>query len=208
MKNNHRRYHMTDITIVGRGAFGTYMEGMLSMHGARITDCADIVLLAVPASSIKSAAADNPGKFLVNVCSIQSTTNDLCLESSERVLGLHPLFGSRSPNGVRKTAILTLHSTDSETEKIVTGIFRKFSDIIDEKPDGRPITAIWHDQLMADSHMAAINIAIEASEKLKKIKNIPDMYLPTSVVKLRELTSLLQDMPKGTMESIMANPFC
>jgi hypothetical protein len=44
-------------------------------------------------------------------------------------------------------------------------------------------------------------------DKLEKFKDIPDEYLPSSVITLRQLLYRLSDTSEGTKNSIKANPF-
>jgi len=196
-----------DIDIIGDGIFGGFLKRAFFENGANVIKGAPTVVIAVAAHDFNKACEENKNKFLINVCSVQSVTNSICLKHSSNVLGLHPMFGPRTPQKAQKTSLLTLHSKDTATEEKVIKLFSKFSKVIDVDPEGNQLNSEWHDQLMAKSHLATLDIAEKAAKKLKDIENIPKEFLPTSVIKLRDLVKQLQDMSEGTRTSIRANPF-
>lgn len=199
-----------EINIVGRGVFGTFLYNLLNqLDYVQITVSADIVILAVPSSAYEEVAEANADKLLVNVCSIQEKTNMICAEHSAFVLGIHPLFGARTPANMEKVCLVTRPTGCISAERFMGALHDLGVTVLTETPNGNPITGAWHDQLMSGTHLQALKIAEHAAPMLLNgyIASIPDAYLPASVVKLRELVSQLRDMPEGTRTSIRDNPY-
>jgi len=199
------------INIIGNGVFGSFLSELLvdKTHVATLDNDADIVILAVPFDAFDEVASKHAGKLLINVCSIQKESTEICLKHSDSVVSIHPMFGKRTPDNVQKTCILT-HRSDmnDKLQDLVIDMFRGSGTVIEDKqPDGSPMTPEWHDRLMANSHCKALDIAESAMKELESIKDIPARFLPASVIKLRELAMQLQDMPEGTRSSIRANSF-
>jgi len=195
------------INIIGNGVFGSFIARELEAAGCEITPDADVVLLAVPAAAFEEVAANNADKLLVNLCSVQHHTNKICEKYSDRVLGLHPMFGPKTPIGMRRTCLITRKGDDPLIDDVIREFEKIGCEILSETPEGEPITGEWHDQLMANSHLVALEIAEAAAPKLRIIKDVPESYLPASVVRLRQLVEQLQDMPEGTRESILSNTY-
>lgn len=198
------------INIIGDGVFGTFLKELLSSADVELTDDADIVILAVPFAAYDEVAAQHKGKVLVNVCSVQEETNSICLKHSDDVIGLHPLFGARTPDTMERVCLST-HGTHTAAGNILESeLYSVLAELniscIFEKPEGGFITGAWHDELMAKSHLKALDIA-EIAEPLLSGLDVPECYLPASVVKLKNLVTLLQDMPTGTRDSIRANKY-
>ena len=63
-----------------------------------------------------------------------------------------------------------------------------------------------HDILMAKTHGASINLAKEAKRVIDEVGDVPDYLVPNSFKLLREFVKTLEDMPAGTIESILSNP--
>jgi hypothetical protein len=86
-------------------------------------------------------------------------------------------------------------------------IFGKVSKIIDTDQEGKKFTPESHDQLMAKTHVAAVMAAKQLKVFVDRVKDVPDELIPHSFRMMREFVKTLDDMPKGTIESIMANPY-
>jgi hypothetical protein len=183
---------------------------------------ADSVMLAVPLSAYEDVCSKNKEKHLINVCSVQKPSTDICLKHSDRVTSLHPLFGRRTPSNKRNTIVThsymkvmdTWFSEDS-IENDFLQLFSKVSTMIyfdyskpltlDEKyPNFTPES---HDILMAKTHASAVMGAQLLKVFTERVKDVPDELIPNSFRLMREFVKTLDDMPQGTMESIMANPF-
>jgi prephenate dehydrogenase len=194
------------LKIVGDGSFGSFLKELLAPH-FEYSDDANSVILAVPISAYDEVASKHKGKHLINVCSIQTTSTAICLNHSENVTSIHPLFGKRTPADKRNSFLTKipvppddLWEMESDCSEFLTH-FRKVSTINNTK------TPEEHDQLMAKTHVAAVLAAQQMKVYVERAKNIPDEYIPNSFRLLREFVKTLDDMPAGTIESIMANPY-
>ncbi|MCK5555710.1 MAG: prephenate dehydrogenase/arogenate dehydrogenase family protein, partial [Alphaproteobacteria bacterium] len=108
------------INIIGNGVFGTFLKKCFS-ELIELSEDADIVILAVPISAYKDVAKKHAGKHLINVCSVQMKTNEICGGYSKYVTGIHPVFGPNSPKSGR-TCIVT--KTCEKSNEII-GLFEK-----------------------------------------------------------------------------------
>ena len=188
------------IEIIGNGVFGTFFKE-ISEDVFEIEEGADTVIMAVPSSAYEAVAKDNKGKHLVNICSIQSTTTEICLKFSNRVTSIHPLFGPRTPEDKRNSMLTYGCRCQSEIE------FLRNFDKISEVGIDFDLTPEKHDKIMAKTHGAFIAATKGLKKYVDDAKDIPDEYIPHSFRKIRELVIQLEDMPKGTIDSIMANPY-
>lgn len=201
------------IQIVGDGSFGTFLKQLLEQSFEIVAE-ANSVILAVPISAYDDVSRKNSGKHLINVCSVQKPSTDICLKYSECVTSIHPLFGRRTPEN-KRNSILTykfttdndtwLSQSDTETEFLKT--FSHVSSIIEKNTDGKHFTPETHDILMAKTHAAALLTAKQLKVYVDRAKDIPDNLIPNSFRLLREFVQTLDDMPQGTVESILANPY-
>ena len=201
------------INIIGDGSFGTFLNDLL----APIFDIdknADSVILAVPISAYDSVASDNRGKHLINVCSVQKPSTDLILKYTPFVTSIHPLFGSRTPAKKRNSIITRTFSSEqdengrfADNERQFLDGFAKISRLARTDPSGTAFTPDIHDQLMAKTHVAAVLAAKQMKVFVDRANDIPDEYIPNSFRLMREFVKTLDDMPPGTIESIMANPY-
>ncbi|MEO5858206.1 MAG: hypothetical protein ABIR33_04570, partial [Pyrinomonadaceae bacterium] len=64
-----------------------------------------------------------------------------------------------------------------------------------------------HDRLMARTHVAAVLAAKQMKVFIDRAEDIPDELIPNSFRLMRDFVRTLDDMPQGTIESIMANPY-
>jgi prephenate dehydrogenase len=200
------------LQIVGDGSFGSFLKELLAPH-FELVDKADSVILAVPISAYDSVAQANYGKHLINVCSVQKPSTDICLRYSERVTSLHPLFGRRTPSDKRNTILTYKFIADndtwlsqSEVESEFLHLFAKVSSII-QANGNKKFTPDSHDILMAKTHVAAVMAAKQMAVYVERAKDIPDELVPNSFRLMREFVKTLDDMPLGTVQSIMANPY-
>jgi hypothetical protein len=60
---------------------------------------------------------------------------------------------------------------------------------------------------MAKTHLAAVMAAKQLQIYVDRAKDIPDFLLPNSFRLMKQFVQTLDDMPPGTIESIMANPY-
>jgi prephenate dehydrogenase len=195
--------------IIGKGSFGTFLETILSPH-FEIAEDADSVILAVPISAYETVAAENKDKHLINVCSVQQPSTEHILRYTDAVTGIHPLFGSRTPVEGRN-AIVTRRISDgskfSDNESQFLEGFAKVSKLMYTDPKGEPFTPDSHDRLMARTHVAAVLAAKQMKVFVDRADDIPDELIPNSFRLMRDFVRTLDDMPQGTIESIMANPY-
>ena len=205
------------IAIVGNGSFGSFLKELISPH-FEICDTADSIILAVPLSAYEKIAALNKGKHLINVCSVQNPSTDVLLNYTDKVTSIHPLFGRRTP-AEKRNSILTYsynrHSEDNDTwwtptinsESEFLKIFGKVSKIIIHEPTGVEFSPATHDVLMAKTHVSAIMAAKQLKVFVDRVKDVPDEMIPNSFRLMREFVKTLDDMPPGTVESIMSNQY-
>jgi prephenate dehydrogenase len=198
------------ISIIGNGSFGTFLSELLSPL-FEIDAAAESVILAVPISAYETVAAANRDKHLINVCSVQRPSTDIILKYTRRVTSIHPLFGKRTPAD-KRTAILTFCCSDeggefAANERAFLEGFALVATIAVDDPTGVPFTPDTHDQLMAKTHVAAVLAAKQMKVFVDRAEDVPDEFIPNSFRLMREFVRTLDDMPPGTIESIMANPY-
>lgn len=197
------------IDIIGNGSFGTFLREILPPF-FDLDDTAETVILAVPISAYESLASENRNKHLVNVCSVQKPSMEMMLRHTANVTGIHPLFGQRTPAD-RRNAILThrvsRESPFAEAEREFIDGFAKVSKLIETDHNGVVFTPDSHDRLMAKTHVAAVLAAKQMKVFVERADGIPDEFLPNSFRLMRDFVRTLDDMPQGTIESIMANPY-
>lgn len=197
------------LAIVGKGSFGTFLEEILAPH-FEITGEAESVILAVPISAYETVAAENKNKHLINVCSVQQPSTEHMLRYTDAVTCLHPLFGSRTPVDGRNTIVtrrLDETSKFAANEREFLAGFAKVSSMMYEDHKGEPFTPDSHDRLMARTHVAAVLAAKQMKVFVDRAEDIPDELIPNSFRLMRDFVRTLDDMPQGTIESIMANPY-
>ena len=197
------------IAIIGNGAFGSFLADLLPPV-FEIADDAETVILAVPISAYDSVAAANASKHLINVCSVQKPSMEMALKHTQSVTGLHPLFGQRTPADRRNSIVTRELSPDSpfaKAEREFLAAFSKVSNLVREDHTGERFTPDSHDQLMAKTHVAAVVAAKQMKVFVERADGIPDEFLPNSFRLMRDFVRTLDDMPQGTIESIMANPY-
>lgn len=198
------------INIIGKGSFGTLLDKILSPHFELTTE-AESVILAVPISSYETVANEHRDKHLINVCSVQRPSTDHILKYTSSVTCLHPLFGDRTPRDRRNTIVTKTISGENvkfaENEHLFLEGFSKVSKLLYVDGGGEPFTPDSHDQLMARTHVAAMVAAKQMKVFVDRANDIPDELIPNSFRLMREFVRTLDDMPPGTIESIMANPY-
>jgi len=191
------------IHIVGDGVFGKFLRELLADQ-VEFSPVADTVILAVPESAYEAVAAEYAGRHLVNVCSVQRDTNATCLRHSDRVTGLHPMFGPRSPEEGR-TAVLTTQC--DETGLVIKIFIQKNVKILTHLPDGREIDGDVHDRMMAVTHLAGLRMSEQLRAVVAAAEWVPDACVPTSFKKIRETVEQCGDFSPGTLQSMRANPY-
>lgn len=199
--------------IIGDGSFGTFLRELLHPH-FEMDESAESVILAVPISAYNDAAAANRGKHLINVCSVQKPSTDFILNHTRAVTSVHPLFGRRTPADKRNAIITkTIASQNdpsiafADNEQEFLHRFSKVSSLIYDDTFGSPFTPDSHDRLMAKTHVAAVLAARQMKVFVDRAGDIPDEFVPNSFRLMREFVKTLDDMPRGTIESILANPY-
>ena len=197
------------INIIGDGSFGKFLHELLPPI-FEIDRNAETVILAVPISAYDSVAAENCEKHLINVCSVQKPSLEMAMRHTSNVTGVHPLFGQRTPAD-RRSSIVT-HQVSAESpfdaaEKAFLEGFSKISNLVFRDYKGEPFTPDSHDKLMAKTHVAAVLAAKQMKVFVERAEDIPDEFLPNSFRLMRDFVRTLDDMPQGTIESIMANPY-
>lgn len=168
---------------------------------------ADSYILAIPISAYNSVAQNlttSSNVHLINVCSVQSTSTNILLNYTNQVTSIHPLFGKRTPLD-KRNSILT-HKCGSENERVFLEKFSVISSVLSTF-NGENITPDIHDRLMSKTHVAAVMAAKQMKIFVDRADDIPDELIPNSFRLLRQFVKTLDDMPQGTMESIMANPY-
>lgn len=198
-----------NLNIIGDGSFGTFLKELLPPV-FEIDTNAESVILAVPISAYDSVASANRDKHLINVCSVQKPSMDMALKHTPNVTGIHPLFGQRTPTDRRNAIVTRELAADSpfaEAEREFLEGFAKISKLTRTDHTGEPFTPDSHDRLMAKTHVAAVLAAKQMKVFVERAEGIPDELLPNSFRLMRDFVRTLDDMPQGTIESIMANPY-
>ena len=188
------------VNIVGKGVFGQFLEKCFREY-AEFSEAADTVILAVPLSSYAVVAEKYAGKHLVNVCSVQGRSNDLCLKSSPNVTGIHPMFGPNSPKEGRTCIVTRTCGKSGEVIKL----FEKIGCEIVTHIGGTEIDGKIHDEIMRKTHLPVLAFGELASLIVEHAAGIPDNCLPTSFKRLKALAEQMKDMSPGTVESIRSN---
>lgn len=206
------------LTIIGDGSFGTFLKDILKntfeLQTWNVDPTAESIILAVPISAYNGLAAQLDDKHLINVCSVQKPSTDILLKHSERVTSLHPLFGRRTPANKRNSILTHSYASCNDTwlsedtlESDFLNIWSTISTIQINDGIGQKFTPDSHDALMAKTHLAALMAAKQLKVYTDRVANVPDELIPQSFRLMREFVKTLDDMPPGTIESIMANPY-
>lgn len=193
-----------EISIIGQGLFGNFLRKEFEAQGVSVVEDAGLIILAVPISAYEEVAQQYEGKHLVNVCSVQELSNNICVQYSGKVTGIHPMFGPRSPKENR-TSVVT--HTCGESEEVLN-LFRSISsEIVTHLDDGRVIDGTLHDQMMALTHGATVQMAGKLKPIVEAADWIPQNCLPASFKRMKDVIDQLGDMSLGTLESIKSNPY-
>jgi len=194
------------LTIVGtEGTFGSFLWKELGiLSGVEFVSDpreAEYVILSVPISAYDDVARDHAGQHLVNICSVQSAANATCLKYSDRVTGIHPMFGPNSPSTGR-TCIVTYTSEGSDK---VIQLFSRFCSEIVTEANSKVISGKMHDEMMRKTHLPVLMFGELAALIVEQAADVPDNCLPTSFKRLKALADQMKDMSPGTVESIRSN---
>jgi prephenate dehydrogenase len=199
------------INIIGiEGNFGSFLwnefERITGKDRVELYEHAFYQILAVPFEAYKEICSSDrmKNKCIINVCSIQSSSNELCRRSvsegiAEDYLGIHPMFGRRSTN-IKDDRYSIITSPITEKNREIRDLFKYLSSItyLDE---------ISHDKYMAKTHVKVLEVANHVKHLLEETEDIPYYCMPPSFLKLVDFAKQLLDMPEGTKDSILANPF-
>jgi len=206
-----------NITIIGDGSFGTFLKELLKDHATITpwTGHSKTIILAVPISAYNPLAAQvTDDTHLINVCSVQKPSTDILLKWTEKVTSIHPLFGRRTPADKRNSILTHSYTSCDDTwlsedtqEAEFLKLWEKVSTIQKIDTMGLKFTPDSHDALMAKTHLAALMAAKQLKVYTDRVANVPDNLIPQSFRLMREFVKTLEDMPPGTIESIMANPY-
>ena len=191
------------IKIIGDGVFGQFLKEILAPF-VEFSNDAEHVFLAIPIEAYAEVAAANKDKHLINVCSVQHASNNICLEHSKYVTGIHPMFGPRSPEDSR-VSVLT-HSC-SKTSEIVHLFEQLGSEVCNKLPTGEVIDGELHDRMMAVTHLAGLRQLENLKEIVEKSAWVPKKFIPTSFQRLQNFVEQSGDFSPGTLSSIESNPF-
>lgn len=197
------------LQIIGDGAFGTFLAELLDPV-FDLDKSADSVILAVPVSAYDSLASGHRDRHLINVCSVQKPSTEMVLRYTPNVTSIHPLFGARTPADKRNSILTNTVPTDggfAEHEADFLKLFSQVSTVKRDDPNGNEFTPDSHDQLMAKTHVAAVVAAQQMKVFIDRASDVPDEYIPNSFRLMRDFVNTLEDMPHGTIESILANPY-
>ena len=129
---------------------------------------------------------------------------------TDSITGIHPLFGARTPVEGRNAIVTRRMGEDArfgENERAFLEGFAKVSSLMYKDPKGEDFTPDSHDRLMARTHVAAVLAAKQMKVFVDRAEDIPDELIPNSFRLMRDFVRTLDDMPQGTIESIMANPY-
>lgn len=202
------------LKIIGDGSFGSFLKELLKPH-FEIVDDANSVILAVPLSAYEEVSSKNKGKHLINVCSVQKPSTDISVKYGSCVTSIHPLFGRRTPADKRYSILTyigenndTWDSGMNEQKEFIYG-FKSVSYVYEyqDYSTKKLFTPESHDLLMLKTHVSAVMAAKQLQIYVDRAKDIPDYFTPHSFRLMREFVKTLDDMPQGTIESIMANPY-
>lgn len=194
---------LLQLNIIGDGVFGNFLREIFAPH-VEFSEIAENVVLAVPIGAYDEVAKEYVDKHLINVCSVQHEPNQICLQYSDKVTGIHPLFGPQSPK-TNWTAVLTQRCDESQA---IVDLFEKLgTDICEQLPDGSMIDGELHDRMMAVTHLAGM----QQLENLRKIVErsawVPENLVPASFRRIQNFVEQCGDFSPGTMSSIESNPF-
>lgn len=185
---------INNFNIVGSGVFGTFIARELCGMGYQQCDKSNHIIMAVPLSAYMDVAKQHHDKHLINVCSVQAPSNEICKKFSAYVTGIHPLFGVNSPITGRNSIV----TQSCQYTQDVVEIFSKFGSV-------HYSNQIEHDDIMRKTHLPVLLFGQMASEVVEKASDVPDYYITPSFRKLRELAYQMRDMSDGTKSSILSN---
>jgi hypothetical protein len=106
----------------------------------------------------------------------------------------------------------TWSTPDNEAEIEFLKLFRNISKVFNRDPRTEDLRDMWwtptsHDQFMAKTHLAAMMAAKQLKVYTDRVQDIPDEFLPNSFRLMKDFVKTLEDMPPGTVQSIMANRY-
>lgn len=201
------------VFILGNGSFGSCLRSALKdsfdiLPGHESKDMPLLepvsVILAVPLHAIESVIGwKGIEHHFVNVCSVQQPSiKAMCKNWSgwgQLSTSLHPLWGARTPVEHRNH-ILTVRGEHS----LANDFIEKFCQVSKQVAE---MTPEEHDVVMAKTHLAAVIAAKQMKVFVERAGDIPDEWCPNSFRLLKNFVKTLEDMPEGTITSIMGNPY-
>lgn len=201
------------INIVGAGSYGQFLHELLASYFDFGED-AKSVILAVPISAYDELAKRYREKHLVNVCSVQRPSTDIILKYTTNVTCIHLLFGRQTPADKRNAIVTRAFAAVNGGRNLLANnesqLFKGLSNVCKiyfEDHNGKPFSPDSHDQMMARTHVAAIAAARHIGPLVEQANDIPDEYIPNSFRLLRQFATTVAMSP-GTIQSILANPYC
>lgn len=207
----------TDIQILGDGAFGSFLKDFLCKE-FNVLPCTERdfhlnnsicnnilltpIILAVPVNSLKEVAMNYIHRHIVNVCSVQKNSNEILKSiNANNFTSIHPLFGKRTPENMRHL-IFTNHCIQfKESEDLFINSLSPMLSSVTFMSD------IEHDIIMAKTHVTAVIAAKQMKIFIERAKDIQDHLLPNSFRLLKNFVQTLDDMPKGTLDTILSNHY-
>lgn len=187
------------VQIIGDGSFGTFLKEFMAPKFEIVPD-AYSVILAVPISAYSEIAKQiGLTKHLINVCSVQVPSARMLKKHCRNVTSLHPLFGRRTPSDKRHLIVTDI--ADCEEANVFDELFSSLCS------STRYMSGEEHDRIMSKTHLAAMLAAKQLQPFIDRAKDVPDELVPNSFRLMREFCKTMEDMPKGTVESILANEF-
>lgn len=197
--------------VVGDGVFGTFLKSILNID--LVEENPKSVILAVPLSAYAEVSKQYAGLWQINVCSVQEESTNICLENTDKVTSIHPLFGPRTPKEYWAFAFTFSSQQEntggmSDEENLLIDLLFDIAPVYNVVTGCQQLNPRTHDQLMAMTHKLAIQTAHSLEQKiLKATEKVPQHLWPYSFRMLRNLVNTLNDTPSGTIESIMSNPY-
>jgi prephenate dehydrogenase len=182
-----------DVNVIGDGSFGGFLKRQFK---GRLNEHSDNVILAIPFDAYDEVANLHKGKHLINVCSVQTKANRILETHSNRVTGIHPLFGAQSFGIVNHTCVVTKH-TGIHSE-LISELFEMIGCVIVSQHEEE------HDILMAKVHLPMIELSETMGKLIDVVKDVDENLFPPSfkaMIKFHKEISFTE----GTKSSIKSN---
>lgn len=197
-ETDDRKYR---VAIIGNGAFGSFfVDELKRQNKCDVVDVedADSIVLAVPFDAYDEVTKALSGRHVINVCSIQEDSTQICLGNGCDVFGAHPLFGRRTEETDRRWIITAGNH--------LRGLNRKFMECV-VGDNWTFMSGEEHDRLMGRTHLAYVEIMEKIKPMLGNLHVDDYQYAPPSFRRLIDLVDQWGDMPDGTLSSIKSNKY-